>query len=138
GGMPFLKHLPLQDEIVFDYLEGIYTSILHNDILKRYPVRDVSLLDRLVRFLSDNIAHPFTAKRISDYLKSQRVQLSVNTVMDYVSYLISSQLLLPCRRFDIKGKRWFDFGWKYYIQDLGLRHTLSGFRIGDLGQCIEN
>lgn len=138
GGMPFLRNLKLKDELVFEYLKNVFTSILYRDILTRYNIRNVNFLDRLIRFTADNIGSILNAKKISDYLKSQKISISVNTVMDYLAYLVNSQVIVPVRRIDLKGKRNFEIGEKYYFQDLGLRNALSGFKISDIGKLIEN
>jgi uncharacterized protein len=138
GGMPFLRNLKLKDELVFEYLKNVFTSILYRDILTRYNIRNVNFLDRLIRFTADNIGSILNAKKISDYLKSQKINISVNTVMDYLAYLVNSQVIVPVKRIDLKGKRNFEIGEKYYFQDLGLRNALSGFKISDIGKLIEN
>jgi predicted AAA+ superfamily ATPase len=119
-------------------LKNVFTSILYRDILTRYNIRNVNFLDRLIRFTADNIGSILNAKKISDYLKSQKISISVNTVMDYLAYLVNSQVIVPVRRIDLKGKRNFEIGEKYYFQDLGLRNALSGFRVSDIGKLIEN
>jgi predicted AAA+ superfamily ATPase len=78
------------------------------------------------------------AKKISDYLKSQRINISVNIVLDYLSYLTNSQVIIPIKRMDLKGKRMFEIGEKYYFQDLGIRNALAGFRPSDIGKLVEN
>jgi predicted AAA+ superfamily ATPase len=138
GGMPFLRNLALNDELVYEYLKNVFTSILYRDIITRHNVRNVSFLDRLIRFTADNIGSVLNAKKISDYLKSQRVNISVNSVLDYLSYLVSSQVIFQVRRIDLKGKRMFEIGEKYYFQDLGMRNALSGYRISDIGKLMEN
>ncbi len=138
GGMPFLRNLELRDEIAFEYLKNVFTSILYRDILTRYNIRNVNFLDRLIRFTADNIGSILNAKKVSDYLKSQKINISVNTVMDYLGYLVNSQIIVPVKRIDLKGKRNFEIGEKFYFQDLGMRNALAGFRISDMGKLIEN
>jgi uncharacterized protein len=138
GGMPFLKNLPLADEVVFEYLKNVFSTILYRDIVARYNIRNVNFLDRLVRFTADNIGSILNAKKIADYLKSQRSNLSVNSILDYLSYLSASQLIVPVKRMDLKGKRLFEVGEKYYFQDLGIRNALIGFRAADIGKLMEN
>jgi predicted AAA+ superfamily ATPase len=138
GGMPFLRNLELRDELAFEYLKNVFTSILYRDILTRYNIRNVNFLDRLIRFIADNIGSILNAKKVSDYLKSQKINISVNTVLDYLGYLVNSQIIVPVKRIDLKGKRNFEVGEKYYFQDLGMRNALAGFRIYDLGKLIEN
>lgn len=138
GGMPFLRHLELKDEIAFEYLKSVFTSILYRDIVARYNIRNVNFLDRLVHFVADNIGSMLSAKKISDYLKSQRVNISVNIVLDYLSYLTNSLVIIPVKRMDLKGKHIFEIGEKYYFQDLGIRNALAGSRPSDMGKLVEN
>ncbi len=138
GGMPFLKNLALTDEVAFEYLKNVFSTILYRDIVARYQIRNVNFLDRLARFTADNIGSIVNAKKIADYLKSQRTHLSVNSILDYLSYLSASQLIVPVKRMDLKGKRLFEVGEKYYFQDLGIRNALIGYRAADMGKMVEN
>ncbi len=138
GGLPFLKHLPLEDDPAYEYLKNIFTSILYRDVISRYSIRNVNFLDRLVHFTAENIGSILNAKKISDYLKSQKTNISVNSVLDYLSYLVNCQIIIPVKRIDIKGKRTFEIGEKYYFQDLGIRNAINGYRAGDIGKIIEN
>lgn len=138
GGMPFLRNLELKDELVFEYLQNVFAGILYRDIITRYNIRNVNFLDRLVRFTADNIGSILNAKKISDYLKSQHVRISVNSVLDYLSYLANSQIIVPVKRIDLKGKRLFEIGEKFYFQDMGIRNALIGYRVSDIGKLMEN
>ena len=101
GGLPYLVNLPLSDEIVYGYLKSIYNTIILKDIVARYNIRDVDFLDRLVEYLSDNLGSYVSSNKISDFLKSQRVHLSVNTVMNYLKYLSSSFFIILNRKIEI-------------------------------------
>ena len=138
GGMPYLIHLEFEDEIVFDYLQSIYNSIILKDVVARHNIRNVNFLDRLVLFLADNTGSILAAKNISDFLKSQKISLSVNTVMSYLNFLISSYFINKVSRYDVIGKRIFEINEKYYFEDLGLRNTLIGFHQKDMGKILEN
>lgn len=138
GGLPYLKHLPLDDAVIFDYLKNVADAILLKDIVARYDIRNVSFLQRLSRFLADNVGSLVTARKISTYLKAQHIKISHNLVLDYLSYLSNALLVIPARRFDITGKRIFEIGEKYYFEDLGIRHALVGFRTTDINKILEN
>ncbi len=138
GGMPYLIHLNLEDEIVFDYLKSIYNSIILKDVVSRHNIRNVNFLDRLVLFLSDNTGSILAAKNISDFLKSQKIRMSVNTIMSYLDFLISAFFIHKVSRYDIAGKRIFEINEKYYFEDLGLRNSIIGFRQKDMGKILEN
>jgi predicted AAA+ superfamily ATPase len=138
GGMPFLKHLSLTDNQAYEYLNIVLSNIIHRDIVARYQIRNVNFLDRLVYFLADNIGSMVKAKRIADYLKSQRISISVNTVLDYLEHLSASHIVLPVKRMDLRRKKTFEVGEKYYFQDTGIRNALTGCRLPDIGALMEN
>jgi uncharacterized protein len=138
GGLPYLIHLTLEDVVVFEYLHGIYSTIIYRDVVSRYNLRSSSLLEKLVRFLSDNIGNIFTAKRISDFLKSQHVKLAHNQIQVYTEHLTNAFLIHKAERYDLIGKRIFEIGEKYYFENLGIRNVVSGFKPQDMGKILEN
>ena len=138
GGLPFLKNLALTEDIVFEYLRNIYNTILLKDIIKRYNIRNTAFLEKLVRYAADNIGSIVSAKKISDYLKSQKTSLSPNIVLNYLSYLTSAFLMFKVQRADIVGKKIFEIGEKYYFEDLGLRNTIISFSLKDINKILEN
>lgn len=138
GGLPYLKDLPLQDNIVFEYLRNIYSTIVIRDIVNRYALRNPQFLEQLTLFLADNIGNLFSAKKITDFLKSQKTATSVTQVQNYTEYLANAFLIHKVLRYDIGGKRIFEIGEKYYFEDLGLRNALIGYRVQDRGKLLEN
>lgn len=138
GGLPYLKHLPLEDEIVFSYLKGVYNTVIYRDLIQRYEIRNTAFLENLVRFLADNTGQIFSAKKISDYLKSQQIKMSVSQIINYLDYLASTFLIRKVKRMDIVGKKIFEIGEKFYFEDLGLRHAIHGYRLNDMAKIIEN
>jgi predicted AAA+ superfamily ATPase len=138
GGLPYLKHLKLEDEIVFEYLKNIYATIVYRDIVNRYEIRNTPFLEKLVQFLAGNIGSLFSSKKISDFLKSQQVKISTNQVQSYVEYLVNAFLIYKVPRYDMIGKRVFEFGEKYYFENLGIRNGIHGYRIEDRGKIMEN
>lgn len=138
GGLPYLKHLPLEDEIVFEYLKNIYSTIVFRDIINRYGIRNSVFLEQLVLFLASNTGSIFSAKKISDFLKSQKINMASNQVQLYIQYLVNAFLIHQVKRYDIEGKRIFEIGEKYYFENLGIRNALWGYRLQDLGKIMEN
>ncbi len=138
GGLPYLIHLPFDDEIVYGYLKSIYNTIILKDIVSRYNIRDIDFLERLVEYLSDNLGSYVSSKKISDFLKAQRVSLSVNTVMNYLKYLINSFFINKVQRFDIIGKKRFEINDKYFFSDTGLKHSIIPFTGSHMGNVFEN
>lgn len=138
GGFPYLINLSLQEEIVDEYLKNIYATILFRDIISRYNLRNTLILEKLVQFLADNIGSIFSAKSISDFLKSQNTNIPPNQIQTYVSYLTNSFLIHKVDRYDLIGKRIFSIGEKYYFENLGLRNNIVGYKPQDAGKILEN
>lgn len=138
GGLPYLKHLSLVDEVVFEYLKSVYNTIVYRDIINRFQIRNTLFLEQLVLFLASNIGSLFSAKKISDFLKSQQINMPANQVQIYISYLVNAFVVHQIKRYDIVGKKVFEVIEKYYFENLGIRHALWGYRIEDRGKIIEN
>lgn len=138
GGLPYLMHLPLQDDIVFEYLRNIYNTIVYRDIINRYAVRNVVFMEQLLLFLADNTGSLFSNKKISDYLKAQKLNIASNQVQNYILYFVHSFLIFKVPRYDIIGKRLFEIGDKYYFENSGIRNSIWGYRLEDRGKLLEN
>lgn len=138
GGLPYLKHLPLDENIVFEYLKNMYATIVYRDIINRFEVRNTPFLEQLVLFLAGNTGSIFSAKKISDFLKSQQVKMLPKQVQTYISYLTNAFLIHKVVRYDLIGKRVFEFGDKYYFENLGIRNGICGYRLEDRGKLLEN
>ncbi len=138
GGLPYLRHLELKDEVVFEYLKNIYNSIVYRDIINRYAVRNTPFLEQLVVFLAAHTGSIFSAKKISDFLKSQRINMAPNQVQTYIQHLVNAFLVHKVARYDLVGKRVFEIGEKYYFENLGIRHGIWGYRLEDRGKIMEN
>jgi predicted AAA+ superfamily ATPase len=138
GGLPYLIHLELKDEIVFEYLKNIYQSIVYRDIINRFAIRNINFLEQLVLFLAAHTGSIFSAKKISDFLKSQRVNIAPNQVQNYIQHLVNAFLVHRVSRYDLIGKRLFEIGDKYYFENLGIRNGIWGYRLEDRGKIMEN
>ncbi|NUO84295.1 ATP-binding protein, partial [candidate division KSB1 bacterium] len=138
GGLPYLMNLRLEENIVFDYLRNVYNTILLKDIVARHQIRNVSFLENLVKYLADNVGSILSAKRITDFLKSQRITLSPNVVLNYLSYLVSAFFVFKVPRAEVYGRKIFEIGDKYCFEDLGLRHTVVGYQQRDINKVLEN
>jgi predicted AAA+ superfamily ATPase len=138
GGLPYLIHLELTDDIVFDYLRNINQSILFRDVVSRFQVRNVDFLVRLIRYLANETGNIISARNIVEYFRSQQVSISINAVLNYLDYLKTAMLISNVRRSDIQGKRVFDVGDKFYFNDIGIRNAVAGFSPFDMGKIIEN
>lgn len=138
GGLPYLLNLPLEDETVNEYLKSVYSTIVFRDVVSRYKLRNTLFLEKLIQFLSENIGNLFSAKNISDYLKSQHATVSVNQIQNYTEYLSNAFLIHRVERYDLIGKRVFEIGEKYYFENMGIRNIVIGYRITDKAKILEN
>lgn len=138
GGLPYLIHLPMEDAIVFEYLKNIYSTIIFRDVINRYGVRNTIFLEQLIYFLASTTGSIFSAKSISDFLKSQKINMASNQVQVYTQHLMNAFLIHQVKRYDMEGKRIFEIGEKYYFENLGIRNALWGYRLEDLGKIMEN
>ena len=138
GGLPGIHHFEFVEDILYQYLRSIYDTIVLKDIIKRHDIRNVHLLENINKYLLDNIGNTFSAKRISDYLKSQKLSVGVDTVQNYISYFLDTFAAFKIQRYDIKGKRILEFHEKYFLADVGLRHAVLSYRASELPGVLEN
>ena len=138
GGLPGIHNLDFEDEIIFQYINSIFNTILLKDIVARYSIRDISLLEKITAFVFDNCGSITSSKKIADYLKSQHIKTGVDTVQNYISYLRDAHLIYKTGRFDLKGKRHLELHEKYYTSDVGIRHSVLGYKKNDIAGLLEN
>ena len=139
GGMPFLIHTGIGIEIVNEYLKNIYSTIVLKDVIARYNIRNVSFVENLIAYLADNVDNIVSANNISKYLKSQRLTISAQTVMNYLKMLTDSFLIHKVQRCEIGGLKIFEIGEKYYFEDLGIRNSIRQHDMrNDMNKLLEN
>lgn len=136
GGLPALHFM--DTSIHRSYVSGVFSTIIFQDVITRYNLRDTALIRDIFAYLADNIGQLVSGKSIADYLRSQRSSLSVERVRDYLQYFSNVFLLHKVKRFDLKGKKHLEILEKYYLTDLGLRNYLLGYKSADIGQILEN
>jgi predicted AAA+ superfamily ATPase len=137
GGLPGLHALGFQEELCREYLRAVFESILLKDVVARFAVRNVPLLERLARFVASSVGSPLSALSIARFLKSQRLAVNVETVQGYLSHLESALLATGVPQWDVRGKRHLEYGAKYYLGDNGLFVGLLD-RPGDINSVLEN
>lgn len=138
GGMPNLIHFDMEKEVVSDYLNNLFNTIIVRDVISRYSIRNVSFIRNLVLFLADNTGSIVSSKRISDNLKSKQIKISPAVIQDYLLYLSETFFIHQVKRSNLQGKKIFEFGEKYYFNDIGMRNALIGYKATDIGKIIEN
>lgn len=138
GGMPYLINLLNDNEIKSEYLNNILNTILFRDIVSRYDIRDISFLENLIRYIADNVGSLLSATNISKFLKSQNINKSTQSIINYIEYIENSFIINRVRRINLQGKKIFESGEKFYYEDLGIRNQIVGFNISEIQKIIEN
>ena len=139
GGLPYLSNLALTDDYAFEYLKNVYSTILLRDVVQREKIRNVDFLETLLLYSADNVGSLFSANNISNYLKSQRTDISTNQVINYLRLLCNAYIINRVGRLDINGLKKFEIGEKYFFEDLGLRNCMIGFSLQrDIHKLMEN
>lgn len=138
GGLPFIHRAELNDDLVYTYTKNIYNTILLKDVVKKFEIRNVQFLEKLVSFLCNNIGYIFSANSISKFLKSEGIKVSPSVILDYLKSLCSSYFIHEAKRYDLKGKKIFKLNSKFYINDIGIRNSIVGFNETNINQLIEN
>lgn len=139
GGLPYLSRLQLDEENVLEYLRNVFSTILLKDVVSREGIRNVAFLETLVGYIADNVGSLFSANNIHKYLKSQRVDISVSIILNYLRALSNAYIVHKVQRFDINGLKKFEIGEKYYFEDLGLRNCQQNIDLSrDIHKLMEN
>ena len=139
GGMPGLSMLDgLSVETAYPFLRSIHDSIVLKDIVRRRSIRNTGLLESVCDFCYDNIGNPITASSIAAYLKSQRINTNVQSIINYMRGMEDAELFISPKHYDIKGKKILEVNSKLYASDLGFRHARLGYKAGDVSQLMEN
>lgn len=120
------------------YLDGLYNTVVLNDIVARKKIQDPLMLKSVIHFMFDNIGNLCTVKKIADSMTSAGRKISNHTVENYLEGIIDSLLMYRVSRYDIKGKEYLQLQDKYYLADIGLRYYLLGTRGVDQGHILEN
>lgn len=138
GGLPELFNLN-GDEARANYINSLKDTIILRDIVQRYKIKDAVLLEKMFRYLVNNIGNLVSLSNIEGYLKTQKVKTNYETLSNYVGYLMSTFLIHETARYNLKGKELLAGARKYYLNDLAFRNYMSAtsFEFG-LGQLLEN
>lgn len=135
GGLP--RTLKFEEEEKLDYLEDVYSSIVLKDIISRNNIRNVHLLERLIKFVIANIGHTHSMESIRDYLIHENIDASTTTLTNYIQYALDAYIILKVPREDLKLKKILTINEKYYCIDLGFYTLQTGIRLSR-GQILEN
>lgn len=138
GGFPALHLRDYSKEEAYPIVRDIYNSTIFTDIVRRNQIRKIDQLERVVRYVFDNIGNTFSATSIAKYLKSEQRSLDNETVYNYLSKLESAYILHRCSRYDIKGKELLKTQEKFYLADPALRYSVLGYNADSAASMLEN
>lgn len=138
GGFPALHTSEYSFETAYKAVYDIYSSIILRDTVQRYKIRDVELLERVVKYVFDNIGNEFSAKKVADYFKSQQRKIDINTVYNYLNALEGAFLIRRLPRYDVKGKEILKTREKYFVSDQSLLYAVMGYKDRLISGVLEN
>jgi len=138
GGLPGIHFFKFNDEVIYEYLNSILNTIILKDVVSRNKIKDIPNLERIILYLFDNVGHITSAKNISKFFESQKIKISVDTILNYIKFLENSFLIKITKRYDIKGKKFLEYLDKIFFTDIGLRNGLIGYKDNDINGILEN
>lgn len=138
SSFPYVLELKGQPREIYDYLEGLYHTIVIKDIAARKKIADFMMLQSITEFLFDSIGSQLSTKKIADTMTSNGRKIDVKTVERYLDGLMESFIIYQARRYNIRGKQYLKTLEKYYVVDIGMRYMLLGTRGTDVGHILEN
>ena len=138
GGFPATHLQKYSEDEIHTIVHDIYNSTVFSDIVKRNQIRKVDQLERVVKFALNNIGNTFSAKSISDYMKSEQRKIDNETVYGYLEKLEKAYLLHRCSRFDLQGKEILKTQEKFYVADSAIRYSVMGFSPDSVAAMLEN
>ncbi len=139
GSFPAVPTLPQDNTTVNDFLSGIYNTVIVKDVIARNQIKDIGLLEQIVKYVVANTGNFISANKISGYISSQSKGETTKTatVSNYLNMLEKAYIIYPVKRYDIKGKEQLKNLAKYYVVDTGIRNMLLGYSDGDFGHVLE-
>jgi len=138
GGFPVIHTANYPDETAYKVVYDIYSSVILRDTVQRYKIRDIELLERVIKYAFDNIGNTFSGKNVADFFKSQQRKVDVNTVYNYLNALEGAFVLYRVPRYDIKGKEILKTQEKFYVSDVSIIYALMGYRDRMISGILEN
>ena len=142
GGMPLILSRP-DDTAKMNYLKSLFSEVYLKDIVERKKIRREDVLGATLDLLCSSVGSLTNPNNIANALNSRQKRagentVAANTVTAYIGHLSDAYLFEECRRYDVKGKDYFDYPNKYYCDDIGLRNARTGFRQQEMTHIMEN
>lgn len=138
GGFPATHLQNYSDNEIYTIVKDIYNSTIFSDIVKRNNIRKVDQLERIVKFAFNNIGKTFSAKSVSDYLKSEHRKIDNETVYNYLEKLEKAYIFHRCSRYDMNGKELLKTQEKFYVADSAFKYSILGYTETSVAAMLEN
>jgi predicted AAA+ superfamily ATPase len=138
GGMPLILSRTT-DNAKINYLTSLFTEVYIKDIVERKKIQRDDVLEQILDLLCSSVGSLTNPTKITDTLNSKtNSRVSLTTVASYIKHLEDAFLFSESKRYDVKGKAYFDYPYKYYCEDIGLRNARLGFRQQEMTHIMEN
>ena len=138
GGFPIVALSNFDERSAYQIAEGIYNSVITNDITKRHNITNFDLFNRVVKYIVENMGKTFSANAIAKFLKSEGRSLSVEAVYNYLNWLEKAFVIYRCQRYDLQGKSVLKTQEKFYLADASLKYCIMGFNPKSIAAMLEN
>ncbi len=138
GGFPIVALGSFDERSAYQIVEGIYHSVITNDITRRHSIANFDLFNRVVRYVVENVGKTFSANAIVKFLKNEGRALSVETVYNYLNWLEKAFVIYRCQRYDLQGKSVLKTQEKFYLADPSLKYCVMGFQPKSVAAMLEN
>lgn len=138
GGFPATHLQDYSQDEIYTIVKDIYNSTIFSDIVRRNQIKKIDQLERVVKYTFNNIGNTFSAKSISNYLKSEQRKIDNETVYNYLEKLQKAYILHKCSRYDLQGKAILKTQEKFYLADISLRYAVLGYTVDSVASTLEN
>ena len=138
GGLPSIALQSFSRNEAYTVVKDIYNSVIFTDIVKRNSIRKIDLLEKVVKFIFENIGKSFSISSITAFFKSEERMVDKETLYNYISYLEKAYIIYRANRYDIQGKEVLKTQEKYYLLDQSLKYSMLSFNSKMIASVLEN
>lgn len=138
GGFPLVASGNFDEKSIYLIVEDIYNSVVVNDITNKHKISNIDLFNRVVKFIVENVGKTFSANSIVNFLKSEKRNISVETIYNYLEWIEKAFVTYRCKRYDLQGKNVLKTQEKFYLADQSIKYALFGFNPTSIASMLEN
>ena len=138
GGFPIVALSNLEEKEAYQIVEGIYNSVITQDITRRHKITNIDLFNRVVKYVVENVGKTFSANSIVKFMKGEGRSISVEAIYNYLEWLEKAYVIYRCQRYDLQGKTVLKTQEKFYLADASLKYSILGFNPKGVASMLEN